>query len=216
VFNLLGEPVDRRGPVETKERRPIHRRPPAFDELVPETEIFETGLKVIDLLAPYAKGGKIGFLADFLEGLFDGLESARSTLQRVRQLRREQGDLFFESGDRRFAQRGPFLFRCHDQGIDDPAAARVETEVDVTIGADCLEFKNACFAGAQKRGHRIVEDLRIKKIHACQFLSRPDRHGDQLTPQVQSGPLMPPSFRTRQKWTAISSAAASDWLTSLM
>ena len=60
VFNLLGEPVDNRGPVEAKERRPIHREPPRFSELTPKTEIFETGIKVIDLLTPFVRGGKAG------------------------------------------------------------------------------------------------------------------------------------------------------------
>ena len=60
VFNLLGRPVDKGPPVEAKEHRPIHREPPGFEELTPKTEIFETGLKVIDLLTPYAKGGKTG------------------------------------------------------------------------------------------------------------------------------------------------------------
>jgi F-type H+-transporting ATPase subunit beta len=60
VFNLLGEPVDKAGPVDVKERRPIHRAPPPFADLTPETEVFETGLKVVDLLTPYSKGGKTG------------------------------------------------------------------------------------------------------------------------------------------------------------
>jgi len=60
VFNLLGEPIDYRGPVETKERRPIHQPAPPFQSLSTKTEIFETGIKVVDLLAPYAKGGKTG------------------------------------------------------------------------------------------------------------------------------------------------------------
>jgi F-type H+-transporting ATPase subunit beta len=60
VFNLVGEPIDKKGPVEVSERRPIHRDPPAFTELEPKTEIFETGIKVVDLLAPYVKGGKTG------------------------------------------------------------------------------------------------------------------------------------------------------------
>ncbi|HVX17591.1 MAG TPA: F0F1 ATP synthase subunit beta [Acidimicrobiales bacterium] len=60
VFNLFGEPVDYRGPVETKERRPIHAPAPKFQSLSTRTEIFETGIKVVDLLAPYAKGGKTG------------------------------------------------------------------------------------------------------------------------------------------------------------
>ncbi len=60
IFNLLGDPVDKLGPVSAKEKRPIHQDPPRFDQLEPKAEIFETGIKVIDLLAPYIKGGKTG------------------------------------------------------------------------------------------------------------------------------------------------------------
>ena len=64
ILNVLGEPVDERGPVGGAdggvERWPIHRDPPAFANLEPKTEIFETGIKVVDLLAPYVKGGKTG------------------------------------------------------------------------------------------------------------------------------------------------------------
>ena len=60
VFNLFGEPVDKRGPVDAKQYRPIHAPAPKFQNLTTRTELFETGIKVIDLLAPYAKGGKTG------------------------------------------------------------------------------------------------------------------------------------------------------------
>lgn len=60
VFNLLGEPIDKRGPIDAKQRLPIHRPAPSFEEQVPAVEMFETGLKVVDLICPYAKGGKIG------------------------------------------------------------------------------------------------------------------------------------------------------------
>ncbi len=60
VFNLVGNPVDLRGPVGAKDRRPIHREPPAFADLTPKTEQLVTGIKVIDLLAPFVRGGKIG------------------------------------------------------------------------------------------------------------------------------------------------------------
>jgi len=60
VMDVLGRPADGKGPIPTDQLLPIHRIPPKFSELNPTTEIFETGLKVIDLLAPYAKGGKIG------------------------------------------------------------------------------------------------------------------------------------------------------------
>jgi F-type H+-transporting ATPase subunit beta len=60
VFNLLGEPIDGRGPVNAKETRPIHREPPPFAELSSKAELFETGIKVIDLLMPLVRGGKAG------------------------------------------------------------------------------------------------------------------------------------------------------------
>ena len=60
IFNVLGDPVDDGPAVETEERWDIHRPAPAYDELSTSTEILETGIKVIDLICPYAKGGKIG------------------------------------------------------------------------------------------------------------------------------------------------------------
>ncbi|MGB2850555.1 MAG: F0F1 ATP synthase subunit beta [Solirubrobacterales bacterium] len=60
IFNLLGEPIDEKGPVAGEDRWPIHRPAPSAEELTPTQEILETGIKVVDLLAPYAKGGKVG------------------------------------------------------------------------------------------------------------------------------------------------------------
>jgi F-type H+/Na+-transporting ATPase subunit beta len=60
IFNLLGETIDQGDPVETEERWPIHRPAPTVEDLTPTTEMLETGIKVVDLLAPYAKGGKVG------------------------------------------------------------------------------------------------------------------------------------------------------------
>ena len=59
MFNVVGDPIDGKGPVEA-ERMPIHRSAPCFTDVMPSTEILETGIKVVDLLAPYSKGGKIG------------------------------------------------------------------------------------------------------------------------------------------------------------
>ncbi|HWH94780.1 MAG TPA: F0F1 ATP synthase subunit beta, partial [Baekduia sp.] len=59
-FNVLGQPIDEKGPVDAEERYPIHRPAPSFEEQTTATEVFETGLKVIDLIAPFAKGGKVG------------------------------------------------------------------------------------------------------------------------------------------------------------
>ena len=60
MFNVVGEPNDGKGPVNAEKRLPIHRKPPLFTDILPATELLETGIKVIDLLAPYARGGKIG------------------------------------------------------------------------------------------------------------------------------------------------------------
>ena len=60
MFNVIGEPIDGKGPVHATEYLPIHREAPAFTDIAPATELLETGIKVVDLLAPYAKGGKIG------------------------------------------------------------------------------------------------------------------------------------------------------------
>ncbi len=60
LFNVLGEPIDNLGPVKAKEYWPIHRPPPSLEEQVTTTEMLETGLKVIDLITPFTKGGKVG------------------------------------------------------------------------------------------------------------------------------------------------------------
>src|SRR6476619_5922864 len=60
VMDVLGRPIDERGPIGTDERRSIHQTAPKFDELSPSVELLETGIKVIDLICPFAKGGKIG------------------------------------------------------------------------------------------------------------------------------------------------------------
>src|SRR6202040_1990866 len=60
ILNVIGEPVDERGPVVTNHRMPIHRPAPEFIDQSTESEIFVTGIKVIDLLEPYARGGKVG------------------------------------------------------------------------------------------------------------------------------------------------------------
>ncbi|MCD6406223.1 MAG: F0F1 ATP synthase subunit beta [Planctomycetes bacterium] len=60
IMNIVGEPVDEKGPINTKKRYPIHRESPSLEQIEPATEIFETGIKVVDLLCPYSRGGKVG------------------------------------------------------------------------------------------------------------------------------------------------------------
>ena len=60
IMNVLGEPIDNQGPIKAKQHEPIHKSPPKFTELNPSTDILATGIKVIDLMCPIAKGGKVG------------------------------------------------------------------------------------------------------------------------------------------------------------
>ncbi len=87
IFNLLGDPIDGAGDVEFEERWPIHRSAPAVEDLTPTREIFETGIKVVDLLAPYAKGGKVG--------LFGGAGVGKTVLiqELIHNLAKEHGGL---------------------------------------------------------------------------------------------------------------------------
>ena len=87
IFNLLGEPIDQAGDIEVKERWPIHREAPTVENLTPTTEMFETGIKVVDLLAPYAKGGKVG--------LFGGAGVGKTVIiqELIHNLAKEHGGL---------------------------------------------------------------------------------------------------------------------------
>ncbi|HWT92266.1 MAG TPA: F0F1 ATP synthase subunit beta [Solirubrobacteraceae bacterium] len=87
IFNLLGEPIDLGEPVEAEEKWGIHRDAPTVENLTPTTEMFETGIKVVDLLAPYAKGGKVG--------LFGGAGVGKTVLiqELINNLAQEHGGL---------------------------------------------------------------------------------------------------------------------------
>lgn len=92
IFNLLGDPIDNIPAPEGLERWPIHRQPPAYDELESTTEILETGIKVVDLIAPYAKGGKIG--------LFGGAGVGKTVLimELINNVAKQHGGLSVFSG----------------------------------------------------------------------------------------------------------------------
>ena len=66
IINVIGEPIDERGEIKPTDNWPIHRSAPEFNDQSTETEVLVTGIKVIDLLAPYAKGGKIGLSAELV------------------------------------------------------------------------------------------------------------------------------------------------------
>ncbi len=87
LMNVIGEPIDEKGPVKTKERYPIHRPAPEYETLSTETELLETGIKVVDLLEPYSKGGKTG--------LFGGAGVGKTVLiqELIRNIATEHGGI---------------------------------------------------------------------------------------------------------------------------
>ena len=106
LLNVLGEPIDERGPIETKARAPIHRPAPAFVDQSTETEILVTGIKVIDLLEPYPKGGKVGLFGGagvgktvIIQELINNIAKAHggySVFAGVGERTREGNDLYHE------------------------------------------------------------------------------------------------------------------------
>lgn len=112
VFNVLGEVIDKQGEVKSTETLPIHRPAPAFSEQKPAAEILETGIKVIDLLAPYAKGGKIG--------LFGGAGVGKTVLiqELIRNIATEHGGYSVFSGVGERSREGNDLWHeMKDSGV---------------------------------------------------------------------------------------------------
>jgi len=120
VFNVLGEPIDEKGPVGESQRLPIHRPAPAFDEQTTETEIFETGIKIIDLVCPFAKGGKIGVFGGagvgktvIIQELIRNVASEHagySVFAGVGERSREGNDLIHEMTESKVIEKTAFVF----------------------------------------------------------------------------------------------------------
>ncbi len=109
MFNVLGQPIDGLGPVDAKKYMPIHRDAPSFAEQMTSSEILETGIKVIDLLCPYAKGGKIGLFGGagvgktvLMQELIHNIaieHGGRSVVAGVGERTREGNDMYYEMKD---------------------------------------------------------------------------------------------------------------------
>ena len=109
IMDVLGNPIDERGPVDLTQSAPIHRKAPAYDELSPSTELLETGIKVIDLVCPFAKGGKVGLFGGAGVGktvnmmeLINNIAKAHSGLSvfaGVGERTREGNDFYHEMSD---------------------------------------------------------------------------------------------------------------------
>ncbi len=171
VFNLLGEPVDGRGPVNTKERWSIHRDPPPVKDLSTSTELFETGIKVIDLLTPFVRGGKAGLFGGaglgktvILTELIARIASSHggySVFAGVGERTREGTDLWLEMQETDIGDTGRKVIEqtCMVFGqMNEPPGARLRVALSAltmaeyfrdTTGKDTLLFVDNIFRFSQ-------------------------------------------------------------------
>ena len=129
MFNVAGEPIDGKGPVDAIKYMPIHRDPPAFTEIKPAEEMLETGIKVVDLLTPYAKGGKIG--------LFGGAGVGKTVLimELIRNVAYEHGGYSVFAGVGERSREGNDLWNeMNESGVIDKTAL-VFGQMNETPGA---------------------------------------------------------------------------------
>ena len=117
MFNVVGETIDGKGPVQASKTLPIHRDPPPFTEILPATELLETGIKVVDLLCPYARGGKIG--------LFGGAGVGKTVLieELIRNIAYEHGGYSVFAGVGERSREGNDLWNeMNESGVIDKTA----------------------------------------------------------------------------------------------
>jgi len=171
VFNVIGEPVDGRGPVHAEERWPIHRESPALETLSTKTELFETGIKVIDLLTPFVRGGKAGLFGGaglgktvILTELIARIASAHggySVFAGVGERTREGTDLWLEMQEAKIGDTGKSVIEqtCMVFGqMNEPPGSRLRVALSALTmaeyfrdktGADTLLFVDNIFRFSQ-------------------------------------------------------------------
>jgi F-type H+-transporting ATPase subunit beta len=171
VFNLLGDPVDGRGPIQADDRWPIHRDPPEVTELSTKTELFVTGIKVIDLLTPFVRGGKAGLFGGaglgktvILTELIARIASAHggfSVFAGVGERTREGNDLWLEMQEAKIGDTGRSVIEqtCMVFGqMNEPPGARLRVALSAltmaeyfrdSTGTDVLLFIDNIFRFSQ-------------------------------------------------------------------
>jgi F-type H+-transporting ATPase subunit beta len=171
VFNVLGDPIDQRGPVPADEYWPIHRRAPAVSELSTNTEVFETGIKVIDLLTPFVRGGKAGLFGGaglgktvILQELIARVASTHggySVFAGVGERTREGTDLWLEMQEAEIGKTGRKVIEqtCMVFGqMNEPPGSRLRVALSAltmaeyfrdTTGKDTLLFVDNIFRFSQ-------------------------------------------------------------------
>ncbi len=164
IFNVIGETIDEGEPLEAKEKWSIHRSAPALEDQSTKTEIFETGIKVVDLLAPYAKGGKVGLFGGAGVGktviimeLINNVamkHSGYSVFAGVGERTREGNDLYFEMKESNVLDK---VALCYGQMNEPPGARNRIALTGITMaeyfrdekGLDVLMFIDNIFRFAQ-------------------------------------------------------------------
>jgi F-type H+/Na+-transporting ATPase subunit beta len=171
VFNLLGKPIDGRGSVSSAEEWPIHRDPPAFDTLSPKTEALETGIKVVDLLTPFVRGGKIGLFGGAglgktvilteLIARIARVHSGYSVFAGVGERTREGNDLWLEMQETKIGSTGKSVIDSTVMffgQMNEPPGARLRVALAAltnaewfrdTTGAETLLFIDNIFRFSQ-------------------------------------------------------------------
>ncbi len=155
ILNVVGEPVDDAGPVNATRFSPIHREPPKFIDQSTKVEIFETGIKVIDLLAPYRKGGKIGLFGGAGVGktviimeLINNVAKAHggvSVFAGVGERTREGNDLFLEMSESKLESGAPVISKAaliYGQ-MNEPPGARARVALSAITAAEYFRDERA-------------------------------------------------------------------------
>jgi len=164
IFNVIGEAIDEAGPVDAKTFWSIHRDPPPFEDQSTKTEVFETGIKVVDLLAPYSKGGKVGLFGGAGVGktviimeLINNVamkHSGYSVFAGVGERTREGNDLYYEMKESNVLDK---VALCYGQMSEPPGARNRIALTGLTMaeyfrdemGLDVLMFIDNIFRFAQ-------------------------------------------------------------------
>jgi F-type H+-transporting ATPase subunit beta len=171
VFNLLGKTIDGRGDVQSAESWPIHREPPPFDVLSPKTEVLETGIKVVDLLTPFVRGGKIGLFGGAglgktvilteLIARIARVHSGFSVFAGVGERTREGNDLWLEMQETKIGSTGKSVIDSTVMffgQMNEPPGARLRVALSAltnaewfrdTTGAETLLFIDNIFRFSQ-------------------------------------------------------------------
>jgi F-type H+-transporting ATPase subunit beta len=114
IMNVLGEPIDEKGPVNAQQKMPIHRKPPSYEDQKGGNELLETGIKVIDLICPFAKGGKVGLFGGA------GVGKTVTMLELIRNIATEHSGLSVFAGvGERTREGNDFYYEMEESGVLD-------------------------------------------------------------------------------------------------